>query len=124
MSDCPRPVTVRITQGQISVEPANAKIDRNCQIVRWNLTTDDSLRYKYPPLSFPWPAPEHDPPYTRWPEEGRLVQTGPRQWEANANKPLSGQREFYYYQIETESGILDPDIENDPYPPAEEDPAK
>lgn len=117
---CPRTVTVRITRGQVTVVPARVEIDKVCQVIQWNLVTDGSGTYNDPPISFPWPAPVNNPPYSQWPSAGTLRQTGPLQWEANANSPQSSSTVYYKYNIEWSGGSFDPDIANDPYPPGEE----
>jgi hypothetical protein len=117
---CPRTVTIRITQGQVTAQPNRVHIDRVCQVIQWNLVTDGSGSFSNPPISFPWPAPPHDPPYTQWPSATTLVQTGPMQWEANVNSPVNTMV-IYKYDVNWSGGVFDPEAENDPYPPGEDE---
>lgn len=123
---CPRTVTLRITQGVVTADPPNIRIDRNCQIVQFNLVNDNSGTFDSNPIFFPWPVPSTAPlppppcmSYTQWPTAGTIVQTGPKQYEANANSPIpdGGAAACYKYSVRWSGGIFDPDIQNEPYPP-------
>lgn len=124
---CPRTVTIRITNNQIAVQPPSVTIDRDCQSIQWNLVTDGSGTFADEPITFP-PVPTSGPQpacgsYTPWPSTGTIQKTGPMQWEANANSPVppGGSAVCYKYDVNWSGGVLDPDIENDPYPPGDAD---
>jgi hypothetical protein len=125
---CPRTVTVRITNGTVTVQPSTVNIDSDCQLIQWNLVTDGSGTFRTPPVTFPWPIPPGAPQspcgsFSRW--RGTVIQTGPMQFEGNARErlePGSPLSLCYKYNIEWKLGdvdqTFDPDIKNDPYPPS------
>ncbi|HKO01081.1 MAG TPA: hypothetical protein VJ032_05290, partial [Thermoanaerobaculia bacterium] len=70
------------------------------------------------PITFPTPPPVGFAP---WPATGTITPgPGPNQLTANANAPIPGgdPAVTYKYDVHAADGTtLDPDIQNDPFPP-------
>lgn len=110
-------ITLTVTNGQLNVNPPNATINRNVQTVFWNLVPPGS--FQNPPVAFA----NNQPGYDNWPGTAPAPGPGNNQWSANANSPVPmGQpAKKYKYNVLWSGGVLDPDIENQPYPPGMED---
>ena len=119
---CPRIVILRIGNDGIPVaDPPNVKIATDCQFIHF-LCVPSNTSFASPPVEFQTPPPAG---FDQW--KGTVTQDSknPRIWIADARDPIpvGGAPKTYKYDVVAADGKrLDPDIDNDPWPPGEPGP--
>ena len=113
-------IPINVVGGNVQQPPVGVA-NRLNQTVIWTISnpSGSGITFANPPIVFPSPPPAG---YNSWP--GSAVTSGPgaNQWTANVNLELpSGQNQTYKYDIVWTTGRMDPDLENQGYPPGEDE---
>lgn len=113
-------ITINVVNGAVQ-QPPPGVANRIDQTVVWTINNQpgSGITFADPPVVFPSPAPAG---YDRWPGGAVTAGPGPNQWTTNVGLQVPpGQSQRYKYDIVWTTGTMDPDIENQGYPPTEED---
>lgn len=112
-------IVINVVNGVVQ-QPPTGVANRNDQTVIWiiNNPPGSGITFAAPPVVFPTPPPTG---YDPWPGGAVVPGTGPNQWTTNVGLQLPpGQSQKYKYDIVWTTGRMDPDLENQGYPPLPE----